>query len=93
MKTRCWLVLLALSLSLLSPLSINISPSDKDTFIVTLDVCHAAGSAVSLNSDMPVIYDHPVGMRSLEFAGFVATSDYRTDRDILSFQLERPPRP
>ncbi len=87
---RSVLLLLAVSLSLLSPFSINV-PLQKDTCIMTIDVCHA-NSVVSLDSEMPVINECAGCMAPLEMAGLVEIPDHRQDPDVIFSQLDRPPR-
>ncbi len=92
MKMRSLFLLIAVLLSLFSPLSINIPFSDRDACIVTLDVCHASGSAVSLDSDMTALDECARKVLPLELAGFVEVPDHRPDQDVIFFQLDRPPR-
>ena len=76
---------------ILSPLSINLSVSDKCACIVSLDVCHAS-AAVSVNSEMPVIDERPCTMCPVELGGFIGISDNGPWPNILSSKIERPPR-
>ncbi len=92
MKMRSLFLLFAVSLSVFSPLSINIPLSGGDACFVTLDVCHASGSAVSLDSDMTAIDEYVGKALPLELAGFVEVSDHRPDPDVIFFELDRPPR-
>lgn len=92
MKIASSLILLALALFIVSPLSIQIAPSDEGTFIVTLDVCHASGSAVSPNADMPAIDERPCSFQPVALAGFIETLSHDCRLYVPSFQLERPPR-
>ncbi len=92
MKMRGLFLLLAFSLSVFSPLSINIPRSDRYAYFVTLDVCHASDSAVSIDSDMTAI-DECVGKAlPLELAGFFEISDHRPVPDVMFFELDRPPK-
>lgn len=92
MRMKSIIILLSLLAAIFSPISINISLADNGAYIVTLDVCHASGSSLSLDSHMPVIDEHPCKICPLEFVGFAGMSKQRSELDILSFQLERPPR-
>ena len=76
---------------ILSPISINLSVSDKCACIVSLDVCHAS-AAVSVNSQMPVIDERPCTMCHAELGGFVGISDHSPRPDLFSSKIERPPR-
>ncbi len=85
-------IILLLLLAVLSPLSINVSPLAKGSYIVTFDVCHASGSSVLIDSDMPVIDERAFIVTALEFAGFIESVDQRPGSNIIFFQFDRPPR-
>lgn len=92
MKLTGVLILLALSVFIISPLSIQVSPSDKGTCIAALDVCHAAGSAVSLNADAPAVLECPCGFHPLELSGLADISNRHFHPNVLFSRLERPPK-
>ncbi|HWR59666.1 MAG TPA: hypothetical protein VN328_12335, partial [Thermodesulfovibrionales bacterium] len=71
---------------------INISSLDKDTYVVALDVCHVSASAISTNSDVPIIDEYQNKMFSFEFMGFLDVLKLHFYPVILSCQLDRPPR-
>lgn len=57
MKVRSLVILIALSLSISSPLSVSNTPSNDHSYIITLDVCHASGSAVSVSANTPALQE------------------------------------
>lgn len=92
MKIRGVIVLLAVLLSILSPLSVNISLSGDTTYIVTLNVCGTEGSAVSSVSDMPAIKECAWEAIPIEVSGPVEFSSLHKDTNIVFIEMDRPPR-
>ncbi len=92
MKVKVVLVLIGMSISIMSPLSINISHSGNGTFFFTLDVCNAAGSARSVTSDMPVLHECPCKVLPAGFIGFCEVSNPMFNLSLIPFQKERPPK-
>jgi len=92
MKIQRILVVIALSLSVLSPLSVSISPLDDHSYIMTLDVCNASGSALSVNADAPALLESSGKLCPLAFCGHTEVIYSACKLSLLSSQLERPPR-
>lgn len=86
------LIVLAMSVFITSPLSIQISPSEKGTFVVALNVCHVAGYAISSNADTPLVCECLCRFHTSALAGFIDISDHYFHPNVLSFRLERPPK-
>jgi len=94
MRLRTLLILLALVVSLSSPLTahVPILPTDQVNCFVTLDVCHAYGSYISTNADGACLHEPHCQLLTPACAGFVDILDYHSRPYTLSFQLERPPK-
>ncbi len=92
MRIKGLFIFVLLLLAVLSPLSINISPLAKGSYIVTFDVCHASGSSVLIGSEMPVINESACKVGPLEFAGLVELTEQCPISNIVLFQFDRPPR-
>lgn len=93
MKTAAFLILAMLVLSMTSPLSLHVPfSSDHNSRILTLDICDASGSALSVNGGMPVIPECPCKLCPLEFNGFHWIADTLFTPFFIPFQQDRPPR-
>jgi hypothetical protein len=91
-KIQALFILIALTVSLVTPLSVAVAPSGGGTFLVALDVCGTANPAVSSGSAMPGIHELPCTMSPAGFIGFVEISDVLFHPLLLSSQEEHPPR-
>ena len=92
MKIQSILILIVLSFSILSPLSISISPLDDHSYIVTLDVCHASGSAVSVNADIPALQESLCNLCPLGLCGYTRIIDPSSKPSLIASDLEHPPK-
>jgi hypothetical protein len=92
MKIQAILIVIVLSLSILSPLSISISPLDDHSYILTLDVCHASGSAVSVSADFPALQEAPCKLSPLGLCGYARIIDLSCKPSLIASDLERPPK-
>ncbi len=92
MRIKCLLVLLALTVSVISPLTIHVSTSDKQAIIIALDVCHASGDTFSVNAETPVVHECFCNPAPLEISEFVETCSSSFASSIFSVQIEQPPR-
>jgi len=71
MKIKSALVVVFIIVSIIQPVDLVFPVSDKnDTVLITLNVCDTKGSFLSLNTDMPSIYEFPCNYVTLEFANF-----------------------
>jgi len=86
------LILIALSLSIISPLSINISFTHDGTYLVTLDVCHASSPPLSVNTDMPYQHESPSQLAVLEATDLYETLDPKFSPLLITLQIDHPPR-
>ena len=92
MKIKIVLILIALTVSIASPLSINIAPSINGTYLFSLDVCQASSPAASVNVNMRYIYECPCRHIILEFVGFHEVLNPSFNSFLVAFQEEHPPR-
>lgn len=94
MKAGSILLLLALIVSVISPLSPVVShASDKGkAMLLTLDVCDKTGQSLSSNADMISIHECQSKFIPLGFSGFHRISNPALSSSLISFQKERPPR-
>ncbi|MHB8882165.1 MAG: hypothetical protein ACYC69_11735 [Thermodesulfovibrionales bacterium] len=91
MKIKVMLTFIALSVSIMSPLSVNISPSAETPFIVILDVCHAAGSALGTDFDSPVVNEGTCQLYFRDFAGYFAILRPVSIMFLIAVEEDRPP--
>lgn len=92
MRIRTVLILIALSVSIISPLSAHISVSSNGTFLITLDVCIAAGCALSVNQYLPCLYEYQFEFPVLEITDLFDNSNPAFKPLLIAFQMDRPPR-
>ena len=91
MKLKAALVLVAFFLSLAAPLSVQISASGGAPILVTLDVCNAAGAALSVNADIPGIQEYPCLLAPPAFSGYVDISHPESFLPITASNQGHPP--
>jgi len=92
MKAGTVFILLALALSIVSPLSITLSSSGDGTFLISLDVCSAANPAVSSHSSVPAIHECPCLIRPAESIGLLMIIDPVFHPFLISSEDDQPPR-
>ena len=96
MKIRALLILIALTLSILSPLSVSpsrhVRRTDDHSYIVTLDVCKTAGSAVSVSTDTPALQECPSKVFPFDFYEYTEVIYPQSKPSLIAFQLKRPPK-
>ncbi|HXY55202.1 MAG TPA: hypothetical protein VEM40_11095 [Nitrospirota bacterium] len=92
MKVRSVIVLFAITLGVLSPLSVHLTIAQGQTSIGTFDVCHAGAPALSISNDMPCVNQplyHPILPSCVESAEILDP----TLKPLISiFQKEHPPK-
>ncbi len=92
MRVKSFIVLIAITFSILSPLSLHLTIAHGQASIEGLDVCHAGSYALSASHDAPgvceAIYNsfHPLPMAVAEII------DPILNMPITSFQEEHPPK-
>ncbi len=91
-KTKTIFILVTLVVSIISPLTVHISVSLNGTFLLNLDVCSAAGHALSTNQDMPYLYENQFRFPVLVFTDLVKDSNPSFNPVLIAFQKEHPPR-
>ncbi|MEW6108780.1 MAG: hypothetical protein AB1632_06395 [Nitrospirota bacterium] len=92
MRIKTALALIALSVSIISPLSVNISVSSDGTYIFTLDVCAAAGQSLSANQNMPFLCEYQFETPVLEIEEILKDFYPSINTVLVVFQKEQPPR-
>ncbi len=94
MRLSGTLILLTILLSLLSPLTVHaaVSPDHSVTYLVTLDVCHAPGSPVSVNTDTPSLHESPGIPMPFAPLEFIEACKPVFVSFLFSFPIEQPPR-
>jgi hypothetical protein len=92
MRIRGSFIVLVLSFWICLPLAVQPVPSNNSSVMAALDVCHAAGTAVSINADMPVIHENCFTITFPEFTHLREFGVFSSPSVILSFRLERPPK-
>ena len=92
MKARALVILFALTVSIVAPLSVAPSPAGGGTFLVTLDVCDAANPAVSANSTMPGIHESPCIIIPAVFVDFTRITSLMFHPLLIATQEEHPPK-
>lgn len=94
MKVSSILILAVLLLSLISPLAVHVTSAlpDSGRSLVTLDVCHASDSSLSVNADSPSLHECPCKYVPLAFAGIHESDSAVFVPYLISVQHERPPR-
>jgi hypothetical protein len=91
MKIRAAIMVVALLLSLAAPLSIHISATNSAPVLVSLDVCDAAGTTLSLNADIPAIQERPIVLVESALSGYVVPPVPDCFSSVLPAREERPP--
>lgn len=94
MKFKTLIVLGALILTVFSPLQINLraNPDGKIASLFMLDVCHASGSALSPQVDMPYAAGCPISLRLFEITANYVELNLDLKPFLSAFQQERPPK-
>jgi hypothetical protein len=92
MKARIFIVLIALTLSILSPVAVNHSPAANGTFLLTFDVCNAGGHHLSVNSDSVSICEYPVALHIFETTSSVDGFKPLSKPFLIAVQKDRPPQ-
>jgi hypothetical protein len=91
MKAATLMILIALVVSVVVPLSDIRTPADGK-FLMALDVCDAANPTVSADSAMPGIHVCPGIIRPAGFAGFIHQADVLFRPLLMTVQKDRPPQ-
>ncbi|MEK6672261.1 MAG: hypothetical protein AABY42_02160 [Nitrospirota bacterium] len=87
-------LLIVIFVSIITPFlpDISYSPDKGMSVIFTLDVCHASSPSLSVNTEMPTIYECPYRHVPLAFMGFYETSNPIFNPFIISYPIEKPPK-
>jgi hypothetical protein len=86
------IILIALTLSIFSPMSINLAPASHGTFLLTLDVCNAEGHPLSANSDSASICEQPFTPCVFELTTSIEIIKPVFKPYLISIQKDRPPQ-
>ena len=85
-------ILIALTITIFSPMSINLPPASDGTFLLTLDVCNAGGHHLSVDSDSASICDQPSALLIFEPTTSVEIIRPVFKPYLISIQKDRPPQ-
>jgi hypothetical protein len=91
MKIKAALVVVALLLSMTAPFSVHISGSDGVPVLVSLNVCSAAGAALTANTDVTVIQECSFELFLPTVSGHINLCDSNYFSLVLISNQERPP--
>jgi hypothetical protein len=92
MRVKSFIVLLAITFSVLSPLSVHLTIAHEQTSIGTFDVCHAGSFAISTSHDMPCVSQPIYRPCILSLVKGAEILDPTLKLLILTFQEEHPPK-
>jgi len=92
MKKVALILLMVLFSALCSPLTIIAAPSDSGSFLVTLDVCNASGSFLSVNADCPAIQECSLNIVPLVFLEYLDEVRPLFNPSVIISKQERPPQ-
>jgi len=92
MKVRSVIVLLAIAVSVLSPLSVHLTIAHGQEAIGTFDVCHAGSLALSTSLDMPCVSQPVYSLYCPPFVESAQILDPTIKLLISPFQKEHPPK-
>ncbi len=94
MKIKALIVLVAFFFSASLPLKITIHYDlySKTTSLLTLNVCHAAGTALSAQADVPCVLQCSCALPVFEISVKHSVVNSVFNPYLSAFQLERPPK-
>ncbi|MFN3480547.1 MAG: hypothetical protein ACK415_09185 [Thermodesulfovibrionales bacterium] len=94
MRLKAIIVILSILLSILVPVSfeVTIADNNKVSVIATLDVCHAKSPISASAQDIPLINEAQCALCEVDFTGYIKLSNPHSEYLIITFQKERPPR-
>ena len=92
MKVRSVIVLFAIAVSVLSPLSVHLTIAHGQTSIEALDVCHAGSLALSASHDMPGVSQPIYGLYLPARVEGAQILDTTLKLFPPTFQEEHPPK-
>jgi hypothetical protein len=91
MKMSTVLLLVSLMLTIAAPFTLNISPSDNATVLLTLDVCNASQSAISVNADTLAVQESICTLAPASLSGYIQTVYCPSKPFVSVFKKDRPP--
>jgi hypothetical protein len=92
MRIKGILILIVLTLSIIPPLAINISPSSNEASLFTLDVCHTSNQILSTNSDSPCLFETSFKEIKLEVSNIQEEIEPVLNLFLTDFQIDHPPK-
>ena len=92
MKVRSVIVLFAIAVSVLSPLSVHLTITHGQTSIEAFDVCHAGSLALSASHDMPGVSQPIYGLYLPQRAESAQILDPTLKFLPPTLQKEHPPK-
>ena len=94
MRLKALIMLVAFIVIVIAPVHINVYqyPDNKTASLLTLDVCNASGSGLSVQADTPWMLDGLFSLFLSEGIYFHEILQPAFHAFLISFQQERPPR-
>ncbi|MDI6728703.1 MAG: hypothetical protein QMD44_07250 [Thermodesulfovibrionales bacterium] len=94
MRLKAIIVILSILLSILAPVSFEVTITDngKVSVIATHDVCHAKSPMSAAAPDISVIHENQCTLCGVDFAGFIKLSNSNSEYLLITFPKEQPPR-
>jgi hypothetical protein len=92
MKAGALLVLIALAVLIVAPVTVTLSPVSRGTVIIAMDICNTVNPALSSNFSMPWIHECQHTILPAGFVGFNHLADVTFRTLLIAEQEEHPPR-
>ncbi len=94
MKVKILIMLVALTMTICAPFTINFhfGPGNKTASFLTLDVCHASGTALSAQADIPGVLECPCALSLFENSFIYSAANFVFIPFLIVFQQDRPPK-
>jgi len=94
MKVRILIVLIVLTMTICAPFKINVhfNPGNKTASFLTFDACHASGTVLSAQADIPCVLERPCALSLFTSSFMYAAANSAFNPFLIAFQQERPPK-
>ena len=83
--------LIAVLMTILSPVCINYAPAEKGVSLINLDVCNLNGHFAPIGAQSPCIYEKPFALHIPQTVSSVPNQNKLLMPFLLTFQKDRPP--
>ncbi|NOX19742.1 MAG: hypothetical protein GXO99_00550 [Nitrospirae bacterium] len=92
MRVKAIIVLLAVLITIFSPVSLTLKPASDGTFLITLDVCNANAGGPLKAADGAYIPFYPFQICKLCVISFIEPEKINFTLFLLPTTLEHPPK-